>query len=140
MIALGLIVEAALFLLLGFVKTDEYNGVDPDYITGEHKYIEMMNIIDEVEQCKKELSKLTKNIETMNSVYDGVIDSIKTPDIFLGEDIPSAIVLCPMTKYDRVKIEITKKYPLAIANHIEDCEVYLLWLIPWALKEISLLI
>ena len=78
MIALGLIVEAALFLLLGFVKTDEYNGVDPDYILGEHKYIEMLNIIEEFEQCKKELSKLTKNIETMNSVYDGVIDSIKT--------------------------------------------------------------
>jgi hypothetical protein len=55
-----------------------------------------------------------------------VIDSIKTPEIFLGEDIPSAIVLCPMAKYDMVKIEITKKYPLAITNQIEDCQVYLL--------------
>ena len=78
LIAVGLITEAALFLLLGFVKTDEYNGVDPDYILSENKYTEMMDIVEEVEQCKKELTKLTKNIEKMNSVYDGVIDSIKT--------------------------------------------------------------
>ena len=78
LIAVGLITEAALFLLLGFVKTDEYNGVDPDYILSESKYTEMMDIVEEVDQCKKELTKLTKNIEKMNSVYDGVIDSIKT--------------------------------------------------------------
>ena len=78
LIAVGLITEAALFLLLGFVKTDEYNDVATDYIVSENKYTEMMNIVEEVEQCKKELTKLTKNIEKMNSVYDGVIDSIKT--------------------------------------------------------------
>ena len=55
-----------------------------------------------------------------------VIDSIKTPDIFLGKDIPSAVVLCPMAKYDIVKIEITKKYPLAKVHRVEDCEIFLL--------------
>lgn len=78
LIATGLIVEALLFLLLGFVKTDDYNGVDPDYILSENKYIEMIKMAEEVEECKKQLTKLSKNIETINSVYDGVIDSIKT--------------------------------------------------------------
>lgn len=77
LIATGLIVEALLFLLLGFVKTDDYNGVDPDYILSENKYIEMIKMAEEVEECKKQLTKLSKNIETINSVYDGVIDSIK---------------------------------------------------------------
>jgi hypothetical protein len=55
-----------------------------------------------------------------------VIDSIKTPDIFLGNDIPSAVVLCPTAKYDIVKIEITKKYPLTTVHRVEDCEIFLL--------------
>jgi hypothetical protein len=76
MIALGLIVEALLFLLLGFVK-DQSDQREKESIDNNIS-IQFTDMNEEVNQCKRELDKLGKNIEKLNSVYDGVIDSIKT--------------------------------------------------------------
>jgi hypothetical protein len=76
MIALGLIIEALLFLLLGFVK-DQSDQREKESIENNIS-IQFTDMNEEVNQCKRELNKLGKNIEKLNSVFDGVIDSIKT--------------------------------------------------------------
>jgi hypothetical protein len=76
MIALGLIVEALLFLLLGFVK--EQPDQREKELINNNISIQFTDMHEEANQCKRELHKLSKNIEKLNSVYDGVIDSIKT--------------------------------------------------------------
>jgi hypothetical protein len=76
LIATGLIVESLLFLLSGFVKEqpsqDEKESID--YVIST-QYTDMK---EEANNCKHQLDRLGKNLETINSLCDGVIKSIKT--------------------------------------------------------------
>jgi hypothetical protein len=78
LIATGLIVESLLFLLLGFVKENNNDNEMQSGTLDQVSYMHYLQMEKEVNNCKHQLDRLGKNLETINSLCDGVIKSIKT--------------------------------------------------------------
>lgn len=51
--------------------------------------------------------------------------AIKSPDSFLGENYPSAIVLCPTQEEKAIRDLIQDFYPSYFSKIVEDCEIFI---------------
>lgn len=52
------------------------------------------------------------------------IEAIENTEKFLKDEKPSAIVLCPVSNQNEIRVAINKKYPITEMTKIQDCEVY----------------
>jgi hypothetical protein len=54
------------------------NNFQEEDVIAESEYREQMSILEATQHCRIQLNKLVHNLDHLNKIYDGIIDSIKT--------------------------------------------------------------